>query len=201
MPTRLLFTAIVIAVIIQRLLELRISQRHLTTLLAQGGQVQSDNLLPWVKRLQVSWWLAMLAEVWWIGRPWLPGLAALAILLVVAGQLLRYASMQALGNRWTLPIVTVPNQPAIATGIYRYFRHPNWLGVSLEIVGLPLVHSAYGTALGFAIANAFLLRQRIQTEELALSEHNAYQDLFANTPRWLPRWLLKPTPRQGRTWT
>lgn len=204
MLTQLIFTAIVVAVIVQRLLELRLSQRHVATLLAQGGQVQSDNLLSWVKTLQICWWLAMLAEVWWLDRPFIPGLAVAAFFLVIVGQILRYWSMQALGQRWTLPIVTVPNQPAIATGVYRYLRHPNWLGVILEIAALPLIHSAYWTALGFAIANALIMHQRIQTEETALSGTSNYAQIFAHTPRLMPKLGFSParqTQPHGRKWS
>lgn len=204
MPTQFIFTAIVAAVIIQRLLELRISQRNVAALLAQGGQVQNDNLLSLVKGLQVSWWLAMLAEVWWLGRPFIPWLAAIALLLTMAGQVLRFLSMKALGTGWTLPILTIPDQPVVSQGIYRYLRHPNWLGVMLEIVGLPLVHSAYWTALVFAIANLLIMRQRIRTEEKALSEHSNYLSIFANTPRLIPHLRMhqtNPNQPQGREWT
>ena len=203
MPTQIIFTVIVVAVILQRLWELRISKHHMAMLLAQGGQVQSENLLSWVKILQVSWWIAMLAEVWWLDRPFIPALAAIAFLLVIVGQILRYSSMQALGERWTLPIVTLPDQSAVSKGIYRYLRHPNWLGVILEIAALPLFHSAYWTALGFAIANALIMHQRIQTEEKALSASSNYTQIFANTPRLIPRLRLTATDRtqqQGGKW-
>lgn len=201
MFTQSLFTVIVVAVIVQRLVELRISNRHVATLMTQGGQVQSENLLSWVKRLQVSWWMAMLAEVCFLDRPFNPGFAALGLLMVGAGQWLRYLSMEALGPRWTLPIVTVPHQGAIATGPYRYLRHPNWLGVILEIAGLPLLHSAYGTASAFAIANAIVMHQRMQTEEQALSQASNYAQLFAHTPRLIPRWRWKSATTNGRTGT
>lgn len=203
MSTQLLFTTLVVAVIIQRLFELRISKRHVTALLAQGGQVQSENLLGWVKILQVSWWIAMLIEVWAFNRPFIPGLAAVAFLLVVTGQVLRYTSMQALGTGWTLPIVTVPDQRVVSTGIYRYLRHPNWLGVILEIAALPLIHSAYWTAVGFAIANLLIMYRRMRTEERALSAHSNYAQIFAHIPRLIPtlRGSRTNQTRQRGEWT
>jgi methyltransferase len=54
-------------------------------------------------------------------------------------------------------------------GIYRYLRHPNYLGVQLEILAVPLLHSAYLTSLVFGVGNALLLRDRIRREEEALS--------------------------------
>lgn len=171
MLTQGFFCSIIAAVILQRLWELRLSQRNETYILARGGQKHGDNFLGMVKVLQVSWWLAMLIEVWWLDRPFIPTLAAVGVLTTVAGQILRYLSMQALGWRWTLPIITVPGVPAVKDGIYRYLRHPNWLGVMLEITGLPLIHGAYLTAIFFSVANAFLIGKRLQAEELALARN------------------------------
>ena len=53
-------------------------------------------------------------------------------------------------------------------GIYRHIRHPNYLGVQLEILAAPLVHSAYITSAAFGVGNLLLLRDRIRREEQAL---------------------------------
>jgi methyltransferase len=174
MLTKYIFLGIVAAVIIQRLIEVSLSDRHAAEILQRGGKEHGDNLLGAVKILQVSWWIAMIAEVWYFDRPFIPVLAAIALVATIAGQVLRYLSMQALGWRWTLPIMTVPNLPVVETGVYRYLRHPNWLGVILEIAFLPLIHSAYLTAIAFSVANAVLMIKRIQTEEQALSANTNY---------------------------
>ncbi len=186
MLTRIVFTGIVIAVVIQRLLELRISKRHIALLLAEGGKEHSSNSLWMVKTLQISWFIAMVVETWVLSRPFVPTLAAAAILATVTGQGLRYLSMQALGQRWTLPIVTVPGRPVVTEGVYRYIRHPNWLGVFLEITMLPLIHSAYLTAILFTLANSLLMARRIQAEEQALFTETNYAKVFDQRPRFLP---------------
>ncbi|HLS73821.1 MAG TPA: isoprenylcysteine carboxylmethyltransferase family protein, partial [Actinomycetaceae bacterium] len=53
-------------------------------------------------------------------------------------------------------------------GPYRLLRHPNYVAVVVEGFALPLVHSAWTTALVFTVANAALLRVRIRTENQAL---------------------------------
>jgi methyltransferase len=55
-------------------------------------------------------------------------------------------------------------------GIYRYIRHPNYLGVELEILAVPLLHSAYITSAVFGVANLLLLHDRIRREEQALQQ-------------------------------
>lgn len=185
MLTKYLFVAIVAVVILQRLLEVRLSDRHRSEILQRGGTEHGDNLLGAVKILQVSWWIAMIAEVWYVDRPFIPVLAAVALAATIAGQILRYFSMQALTWRWTLPIMTLPNLPVVESGVYRYVRHPNWLGVILEIAFLPLIHSAYITAIAFSVANAWLMNRRIATEEKALAENTNYGAVFANKPRFI----------------
>ena len=51
--------------------------------------------------------------------------------------------------------------PAGRTG---WLRHPNYVAVVVEGVALPLVHTAWITALVFTVLNAALLTVRIRTE-------------------------------------
>lgn len=186
LTTKAVFVGIVAAVFLQRLSELRISQRNVAYLLAQGGREHGSNYLWVVKVLQISWFVAMIAEVYWLDRPFVPALAAVGLLAAIAGQFLRYLSMQALRSRWTLPIITIPGAPVVNSGIYRYLRHPNWLGVILEIAGIPLIHTAYLTAIFVTLANALLMIKRIHKEEQALSKDNNYAAVFADRPRFIP---------------
>jgi methyltransferase len=110
-----------------------------------------------------------------------------ASLAFLAGQTLRYAAIHTLGERWTVRVMTLPGAKPVSQGIYRSIRHPNYLGVILEIGAVPLLHSAYLTAISFSIANALLLAWRIQTEEAALKEQNNYDQVFAGRPRFLPK--------------
>jgi methyltransferase len=185
--TKYIFVGIIFAVILQRLFELRISRNNEAYILDRGGKKHSDNLLGAVKVLQVSWLIAAIAEVWYFDRPFIFPLAAVALSATLAGQVLRYLSMQALERRWTLPIITISDIPVVDKGVYLYLRHPNWLGVILEIAALPLIHGAYLTAIIFSLANALLISRRIQIEEAALSEISNYSLVFANRPRFIPK--------------
>ncbi len=97
-------------------------------------------------------------------------LSLLALVTLIAGQGLRYAALLSLGWRWTVRVMTIPGLPPVRNGIYRYLRHPNYLGVVLEILAVPLLHSAYVTAIVFSLANMLLLTARIRTEDRALLE-------------------------------
>ena len=186
MLTKYIFVGIILVVICQRLWELRIGSNNEAYLLERGAKKHSDNLLGAIKVLQISWLIAAIAEVFYFDRPFSFPVAAIALTATLAGQILRYLSMQALKQRWTLPIVTLPNAPVVNRGIYRYLRHPNWLGVILEIAAIPLIHGAYLTAIIFSIANSLLMSKRIQTEEEALATDSNYTVVFANRPRFIP---------------
>lgn len=101
--------------------------------------------------------------------------------------------MKALSHRWTLPLITLPGVAAVDSGVYRFLRHPNWLGVILEIAALPLVHSAWITAALFSFINALLMVDRVRQEEQALSRDSDYERLMGGRPRflWLPKFSVK----------
>lgn len=187
MVTKWIFLGLVLLLALQRLLEMRLSRRNETHLRAQGGQEHAPGHFQAMKALHAGWFLSMIGEVFGLNRPFLPWLAALALLGLVAGQALRYAAIYTLGKRWTVRIFTLPGAPPIQHGIYRYLRHPNYLGVILEVAAVPLLHTAYLTAIVFSSLNAGLFVVRIRAEENALRADNDYANAFADRPRFLPR--------------
>ena len=50
-----------------------------------------------------------------------------------------------------------PAPPLVSRGPYRLLRHPNYVAVVVEGVALPLVHTAWVTAVAFTVLNAVLL--------------------------------------------
>ena len=63
----------------------------------------------------------------------------------------------------------MPGLGRVTGGPYRLFPHPNYVAVVVEGAALPLVHSAWITAVAFTVLNAALLRVRISTENRALA--------------------------------
>lgn len=179
---------------IQRLLEVRVSQRHAAWLLQRGGREHAPHQYQIMKVLHSSWFVAMLLEIILLRRRLQRPLAMGAGLLFAVGQGLRYAAIRTLGRRWTARVVTVPGAPPVTRGIYRYVRHPNYLGVILEIAAAPLVHGAYWTAFLYSVANFFLLRARIRVEEEALGADNGYWRFVERGRRWGLSGLRRSTP-------
>jgi methyltransferase len=184
--TRVLYTALVAAAALGRLFELRIANRNRRLLLAQGGVEIAPGHYPWMVTLHSLWLLSCLLEVWLLDRPFVPALAAAALAVFLGAFGLRAWVISTLGERWTTRIVCLPGAPPIVTGPYRWLRHPNYLGVVLEIASLPLVHTAGLTALVFSLLDALLLRIRIRAEEEGLSRLTDYDAVFADRPRLIP---------------
>lgn len=186
MVSRVGFTALVALVALQRLLEVRTSNRHTEALLARGAVEHAPGHFPAMQLIHTGWLVAMVAEVWLLERSFGPVLGAIGLTGLLAGQGLRLWARRTLGERWTVRIFTLPGAPAVTGGPFRYLRHPNYLGVVLEIACLPLVHTAWLTALVFSGLNAALLKVRIAAEERALEQDNEYAAHFAATSRLVP---------------
>lgn len=181
------FTALVLAVAAQRLWELGVSKRHERQILAAGGREHAARQMPWMRTVHASWLVGMLVEAWLLQRAVSPWVATFAVAAFVAGQVLRLTAMRELGDRWTVKVMTLPDAPAVSSGVFRRLRHPNYVGVCLELAALPLLGGAYATALVASVANAVLLRARIAAEEAALTQENDYAAALAGRPRFVPR--------------
>jgi methyltransferase len=88
---------------------------------------------------------------------------------VIAAQGLRWWCITSLGRQWNTRVIVVPGAQRINGGPYRLMPHPNYVAVVAEGIALPLVHSAWITALTFTVLNALLLSRRISIENSALA--------------------------------
>jgi methyltransferase len=89
--------------------------------------------------------------------------------LVTIGQALRWWCIRTLGPHWNTRVIVVPGTTPVRRGPYRLLRHPNYLAVVIEGAALPLVHTAWITALAFTMLNAGMLTVRIRLENRALA--------------------------------
>jgi methyltransferase len=168
------------------LAELRLSRRNEQELRALGAREHASGHFIAMQLLHTLWLVSIVLEVTLLRPPFQLWVSALAAVGFAIGQCLRYAAIHTLGRRWTVRVLTVPGAAPVTSGIYRYLRHPNYLGVVLEIAALPLMHSAWRTAIVFSLANAVLLAVRIRKEERALSENGGYVEALGPLPRFWP---------------
>lgn len=163
------FTVLILLVALERVAELIVSQRNVRWSMDRGGQEFGRGHYPVMVVLHVGLLVGALVEVHVADRQMIPALAVPMLVLVVAAQALRWWCIVSLGPRWNTRVVIVPGMPRVTRGPYRWLRHPNYVAVVVEGFALPLVGSAWVTALCFTVLNAVLLTVRIRTEDEALS--------------------------------
>jgi len=186
MRSRVAYLLLIAIIALIRLGELRLAKRNATRLLAKGAREASPGHYRWMVLLHSAFLAACPLEVWFLRRPLIVPLALVALLALVLAMALRLWAIATLGGRWTTRIFVLPETPAVTGGPYRFLRHPNYLAVVTEIAALPLIHTAWISAVLFSLLNALLLRVRIRQEERALTDASNYQVLFAGKRRLLP---------------
>lgn len=163
------FTVLVVAVGMERLAEVALSRRNTAWSLAHGGVETGQGQYPVMVVLHVGLLVGAVVEVWVRKPPFVPALGITMLVLLVAAQALRWWCVAVLGRQWSTRVVVVPGMRRVTGGPYRFLKHPNYLAVVVEGFALPLVHSAWITAVVFSVANAALLTARIRTEDRALA--------------------------------
>lgn len=156
--------ALLLAVALQRLVELMRASRNTRRLLARGAREVGREHYPLIVALHASW-LATLALLTAPSPPVNWGLIAVFALL----QGLRIWVLASLGPYWTTRIITLDDAPLKRVGPYRFIRHPNYLVVALEVPLLALILDLPIPALVFGVLNLVLLATRIRVENRALA--------------------------------
>jgi methyltransferase len=162
-----LYVALILAVALERVAELVLSKRHIDWARARGGVESGFGHYPFMVVLHTGLLVACLVEARY--REFEPALGWPMLALVVLAQGLRWWCIATLGPRWNTRVVVVPGLELVRRGPYRWLRHPNYVAVVVEGVALPLVHSAWNTAVVFTVLNAGLLTVRIRCENRALA--------------------------------
>ena len=168
MTSEVLFTALIVLVGLERIAELVVSKRNAAWSFERGGVEYGRRHYAVMVVLHTGLVVGAVVEVW-VRRPEVvPVLATAMLVAVVASQTLRWWCIATLGRQWNTRVIVVPGLPLVVDGPYRWFSHPNYVAVVVEGFALPLVHSAWVTAVVFTLANAALLTVRIRVENAAL---------------------------------
>jgi methyltransferase len=159
----------VAAVGAQRLLELIYSRRNERRLRARGAVERGVGHYPVIVAVHTLWLGSTLVEGLLRG-PEIPVLWPLPLAALLLVQPLRYWAILSLGMNWNTRVLVLPGEKLVRSGPYRFFPHPNYVVVGVEILTFPLIFGAWITAVVFSLLNAALLYVRIRTENRALEE-------------------------------
>ena len=164
-PSPPLVAAVVNAVAMA--LEARRSAANETRLFTAGASLAPDPTYPAMRILYPAGFAVTCLEGWWRNAAW-DGWAALGVSVFLIAKALKYAAIHALGGRWSFRVVVLPGAALVTHGVYRYLRHPNYVGVAGEILGAALWMRAPIAGTLFAVTFGWILLRRIRVEERAL---------------------------------
>ncbi|MDX6239841.1 MAG: methyltransferase [Kribbellaceae bacterium] len=163
------YVVLVLLVGLERVAELVVSLRNAKWSFAKGGVETGKGHYPFMVVLHTGLLAGCLVEAIVADRPFIPALGWPMLAVVLLAQGLRWWCITVLGPQWNTRVIVVPELSLVASGPYRWFRHPNYVAVVAEGVALPLVHGAWLTAVVFTLLNVPLLAVRIRAEEAALA--------------------------------
>ncbi|AKN16401.1 isoprenylcysteine carboxyl methyltransferase (icmt) family protein [Mycobacterium haemophilum DSM 44634] len=163
-----MYYLLILAVGVERLVELIVAKRNARWAFANGGKEFGHSHYPVMVGLHTALLLGCIVEPWALHRPFIGWLGWPMLGVAGLSQVLRWWCITTLGRRWNTRVIVLPDAPLVRLGPYRWLHHPNYVAVVAEGLALPLMHTAWLTALGFTLANALLLSVRIRVENSAL---------------------------------
>lgn len=164
--------AVMLLIICQRLGELLLARINYRHMIKRGAVEFGANHYPLFIFLHSAWLLCWLFEVPY-EEAVVSGSWYVWITLILSAQFLRYWCMASLGRFWNTRVLILPGEERVLRGPYRYLRHPNYLAVCMELFCLPMLFSAWKTAVVFSVLNCLLLlwiRLPVENQALRLLE-------------------------------
>jgi methyltransferase len=141
----------------------------------------------WIAAVNLGLFTLPALERVWRGRPSPRPVVALGWAAAIAAVALRLSVIVSLRESWNVRAMVPSDLRVVDRGPYRFVRHPNYVALGLEFLGLPLIGGAYVSAVVLGLANAMLLRRRIREEDALLMAIPAYRERMGDKPRFLPR--------------
>jgi len=180
------FLVLLFVVALLRIYELQISRRHQREMVSRGASKVVDPVFAPMVLVHAGVLLGAALEVVFLHRPFYPILAAICFALFLAANVVRWWVIRTLGEHWNVQVMNSTGMGVVTSGPFRYVRHPNYAAVFLEMLVLPLIHSAWLTASIGSTAHVLILSRRINTEERVLFSDAHYRESMYGKPRFLP---------------
>ncbi|HEV7966236.1 MAG TPA: isoprenylcysteine carboxylmethyltransferase family protein [Candidatus Acidoferrales bacterium] len=193
------YISLLVLVGIERLAELVISRRNQRQLEKQGVQKIPEPHFRWMVLLHASALWGAGAEVLFLHRPLIAALAIPMSALFILSNVLRWWVIRTLAGHWNVEVMDSPRVGVVSSGPYRWVRHPNYVGVVAEVFSLPMIHTAWMTAIFGTLGYLAILRRRLRVEDRVLLADPAYRLTMGGKPRFFPRVFKRRSsvPRQG----
>lgn len=134
---------------------------------ARGAVEPPDDVYPIMRWAYPLTFVAMAIEGAMLG-PSPPNLLVAGLAILGLAKALKIWVISSLGWRWSFRVLVLPDAPLVSSGPYRLMRHPNYLAVMGELLGMLLIVFALITGVMALIGFGLLLVRRIRVEDRAL---------------------------------
>lgn len=141
--------------------------------LARGGVEATGDVYKLMRVAYPLAFAAMIAEGASAGGQW-PRTFAAGLIAFALGKTLKWWAILTLGRSWTFRVIVVPGMRLVEGGPYKFLRHPNYVGVVLELIGVALMTGAAVSGPLAVVLFGTLLKRRISVEERALAAAARY---------------------------
>ena len=172
---------------LMRIGEVFLSRRNQRRLIAKGIAKIPESHFRWMVLFHICILISAGLEVILLRRPFIPALAIGSFVLLVLATALRWWVIRTMSEHWNIQIMSSARLGVVVDGPFRWVRHPNYVAVFIELIALPLIHTAWLTALIGAGVHALILGRRIHVEESVLFANQTYAAAMGCKPRFLPR--------------
>jgi methyltransferase len=180
------FLVLLVLVGVMRVVELKISRRNQLRLAQRGAIKVPEPHFGATVALHTGVLISAGLEVLILHRPFIPALAIVSAAVFLLADVFRWWVIATLAEHWNVQIMDSGQIGVVTRGPYRWIRHPNYLAVVVELASLPMIHTAWITAIWGTLGYCWLLRSRIRVEEHALMANPAYRAAMGSKPRFLP---------------
>ena len=162
-----MLTSLAIVIFGSMLLEARRASRNERVQRARGGVEPENDVYSVMRVAYPAAFAAMLAEGLARGGA-APGPVAAGAVTFAAAKALKWWAIRSLGSSWTFRVIAVPGSTLVARGPYRMLRHPNYVAVVGELIGVALMTGAAIAGPAGTVTFGALLLKRIAVEERTL---------------------------------
>jgi protein-S-isoprenylcysteine O-methyltransferase Ste14 len=123
--------------------------------------------------------LAKFRNILWLFRPNYT-ISSLGLVLILIGVIIRWSAIRELKKFFTVDVKILKDHKLIRTGLFKYIRHPSYLGLLISVLGLGITMVNWLSALILLVPHAIIIVLRINEEEKALEgrfgrEYKAYR--------------------------
>jgi protein-S-isoprenylcysteine O-methyltransferase Ste14 len=116
-------------------------------------------------------------------------LFALGILIIIIGLMIRIISIRTLKQYFTYSVAKAENHKIIEKGVYKYIRHPGYLGQLLIFTGISISLSNWLSVIIMLLWTLIGYMNRIRVEEKFMIEQMGvkYSDYQMRTKKLIPK--------------